>query len=86
MGNSLLDVCVFGRRAGAAAAAWAGSTHPGMPTLVHLDEWKHFRQEAGLSNGLPSPIILPDYTRKSAVTLLDHPAIAGQVDEHIHAT
>ncbi len=86
MGNSLLDVCVFGRRAGAAAATWAGSTHPGMPTLAHLDEWNHIRLEAGLSNGMSSPIILPDYTRKSAVTLLDHPAHpSGQTEGHIHA-
>jgi len=88
MGNSLLDVCVFGRRAGEAAAAWSAGARPGMPTLVHLDEWKHTRREAGLVNGFASPIILPDYTRKSAAVLLDHPAAvrrAGQVDEHIHA-
>jgi succinate dehydrogenase / fumarate reductase flavoprotein subunit len=84
MGNSLLDVCVFGRRAGVAAAAWSGSVRPGTPTLGHLVEWKQIRQEAGLTSGLPSPIILPDYTRKTAVTLLNHPAITQQVEEHVH--
>jgi aspartate oxidase len=55
MGNSLLDICVFGRRAGAAAAVWSTNACPGAPTLAHLDEWKHIRQEAGLSFGLAWP-------------------------------
>ena len=87
MGNSLLDICVFGRRAGAAAATWSVDAHPGTPTLAHLDEWKHIRQEAGLSHGLASPVILPDYTRKNAITLLGHPAIERHEepdDELVH--
>lgn len=62
MGNSLLDICVFGRRAGIAAAEYSSGVHPGIPTLNHLDQWMRERQEAGLTNGLPSPVILPDYT------------------------
>jgi aspartate oxidase len=85
MGNSLLDVCVFGRRAGAAAATWSRIVQPGTPTLKHLEEWKQIRREAGLRDGSSSPVILPDYTRKNAVTLLSHPAREEQVDEHIHA-
>src|SRR5574341_966520 len=54
MGNSLLDVCVFGRRAGVAAAAWSTAVQPGNPTLAHLDEWKKSRQEASLGYGLSS--------------------------------
>ena len=64
MGNSLLDICVFGRRAGAAAAAWARHAVPGQPALAHLARWEHARREAGLDGLQPSPIILPDYTRK----------------------
>jgi succinate dehydrogenase/fumarate reductase flavoprotein subunit len=64
MGNSLLDICVFGRRAGAAAAEWARAVQPGEPTLAHLAAWMHARQGAGLEDGSPSPVILPDYTRK----------------------
>jgi aspartate oxidase len=64
MGNSLLDVCVFGRRAGRTAAAWSGSVQTGAPTLAHLAEWESLRQEAHLAGGAPSPLILPDYTRK----------------------
>jgi len=65
MGNSLLDICVFGRRAGAAAAQWACTAQPGKPTLAHLDQWKRSRQEAGVEDVPPSPLILPDYTRKN---------------------
>lgn len=64
MGNSLLDICVFGRRAGAAAAAWAQKTKPGRPSLAHLEAWTAARGEAGLKGGLPSPMVLPDYTRR----------------------
>jgi succinate dehydrogenase / fumarate reductase flavoprotein subunit len=64
MGNSLLDICVFGRRAGSTAAEWSLKVQPGSPTLVHLERWNEARAEAGLENGLPSPLILPDYTRK----------------------
>jgi succinate dehydrogenase/fumarate reductase flavoprotein subunit len=64
MGNSLLDICVFGRRAGMAAAAWAGQVEPGEPTLRHLEDWNLARDEAGLEITPPSPIVLPDYTLK----------------------
>jgi succinate dehydrogenase/fumarate reductase flavoprotein subunit len=64
MGNSLLDICVFGRRAGRAAAEWAHQVQPGQATLAHLEQWILERREAGLDNGQPSPVILPDYTRK----------------------
>ena len=63
MGNSLLDVCVFGRRAGRSAASWAHSVQPGIPTLAHLGRWERARQAAGLESEAPSPTILPDYTR-----------------------
>jgi succinate dehydrogenase/fumarate reductase flavoprotein subunit len=69
MGNSLLDICVFGRRAGVAAANWALSHQPGSPSLRHLDAWLHARHEAGLEDGAPSPVVLPDYTRKEATIL-----------------
>ncbi|HLE30934.1 MAG TPA: FAD-binding protein [Anaerolineales bacterium] len=64
MGNSLLDICVFGRRAGVAAAEWAHHAQPGSPTLAHLERWEQARREAGPDGLKPSPVILPDYTRK----------------------
>ena len=63
MGNSLLDICVFGRRAGLAAADWARCVQPGRPTLKHLEDWIHARREVNLEDILPSPVILPDYRR-----------------------
>jgi succinate dehydrogenase/fumarate reductase flavoprotein subunit len=61
MGNSLLDICVFGRRAGTAAALYAQTAAPGEPSLQHMVAWEKARQEAGLEDGLPSPVIFPDY-------------------------
>jgi len=66
MGNSLLDVCVFGRRAGKAAAAWSQQVTLGKPTLQHLIAWEVLRQEAGLPESNPTPVILPDYTVKTS--------------------
>jgi len=63
MGNSLLDICVFGRRAGAAAASWAQQAAIGRRALDHVAAWDKARREAGLTEGIPSPVILPDYTR-----------------------
>lgn len=65
MGNSLLDITVFGRRAGASAADYARAHQPGGLTLEHLRVWKREREQAGLDDGRPAPILLPDYTRRS---------------------
>lgn len=62
MGNSLLDICVFGRRAGQAAAGWAAQAQPGAPTLAHLEHWLTAQQEAGIESQVFTPVILPDYT------------------------
>lgn len=64
MGNSLLDICVFGRRAGVAAADWSRKAQPGRPTLAHLEEWEKTWVEAGLNGRQPSPMLLPDYTHR----------------------
>ncbi len=64
MGNSLLDVCVFGRRAGVTAGRYFKEAKPGEPTLAHLDAWKKERDEAGINSILRTPILLPDYSRK----------------------
>lgn len=65
MGNSLLDICVFGRRSGRAAAEYAHQAEPGKPTLLHLERWMQERLEAGLEDDLFSPILLPDYTESA---------------------
>jgi succinate dehydrogenase/fumarate reductase flavoprotein subunit len=63
MGNSLLDVCVFGRRAGVAAAAYIPGVKLGAPNLLHVAAWNKELDEAGLDGKIKSPILLPNYTR-----------------------
>jgi succinate dehydrogenase/fumarate reductase flavoprotein subunit len=65
MGNSLLDVCVFGRRAGLSAAEYQKTAKPGSPTLEHVKTWNREMDEAGLNGALQSPVLLPKYTRQS---------------------
>ncbi len=63
MGNSLLDVCVFGRRAGVAAAAYFPGVTLGAPNLAHVAAWNKELDDAGLNGKIHSPILLPNYTR-----------------------
>jgi succinate dehydrogenase / fumarate reductase flavoprotein subunit len=63
MGNSLLEVTVFGRRAGVAAAERAKEVSLGTLTLEHVDAWEQELEAANLNGDLSSPVLLPDYTR-----------------------
>ena len=63
MGNSLLDVCVFGRRAGRTAGRQFRDVHLGRLTLAHVAAWEKQLAEAGIETDVQSPLILPDYTR-----------------------
>jgi succinate dehydrogenase / fumarate reductase flavoprotein subunit len=67
MGNSLLDVIVFGRRAGIAAANVA-KERTGDPQLglTHVEHWRKDLQSKGLASEVKSPLLLPDYTRKAS--------------------
>jgi succinate dehydrogenase / fumarate reductase flavoprotein subunit len=62
MGNSLLDIIVFGRDAGKAAAAKAKSVNVGALTLAHMEAFDAQRKEAGLETDAVSPKLLPTYT------------------------
>ncbi len=62
MGNSLLDIIVFGRDAGKAAAAKAKDVTVGALTLAHIDAFEAERQAAGLEGDTISPKLLPTYT------------------------
>lgn len=64
MGNSLLDIIVFGRNAGKQAAQKAKTVQPRALTLDHLEEYHTLRAQAAIENGTLSPLLLPDYTRK----------------------
>ena len=65
MGNSLLDIFVFGRRAARRAALRAKEVRLGPLSLDHVRAYNRQVEEAGISNGRVSPMILPDYTPKS---------------------
>jgi len=63
MGNSLLDVLVFGRRAGLRAAEYARSNKPGVAvTLKHVEAFNREVDEAGIKGARTAPILLPDYS------------------------
>ena len=64
MGNSLLDIIVFGRNAGRNAGNRAKETEIGSPCLSHLDRFAGQLAEAGLTSDAVSPVLLPDYVRK----------------------
>jgi succinate dehydrogenase / fumarate reductase flavoprotein subunit len=63
MGNSLLDICVFGRRAGRTAGQQFRDVQPGKLTLAHVAAWEKELAEAGIETDVQSPLILPDYVR-----------------------
>ena len=63
MGNSLLDVLVFGRRAGASAAENAKSIKKNsQATFNHLKEFDKELKKANITDPMTGPIILPEYT------------------------
>ena len=64
MGNSLLDIIVFGRSAGINAAAKAKNVTVGELTLKHIEKFENEITEAGIDTDKVSPKLLPDYTNK----------------------
>lgn len=63
MGNSLLDIIVFGRNAGKAAAAKAKETELGTLTLEHIYKYADELKAAGVETDDVSPLLLPKYAR-----------------------
>ena len=61
MGNSQLDLYVFGRRAGRFAAERAKKASVGKLTLSHLDRYEKMLAEAGVETERRAPILLPEY-------------------------
>ena len=64
MGNSLLDIIVFGRNAGRNAGEKSKSVTIGALTLSHVAAFEEERSAAGIETDTLSPRLLPDYTRK----------------------
>jgi succinate dehydrogenase / fumarate reductase flavoprotein subunit/L-aspartate oxidase len=66
MGNSLLDLMVFGKRSGLTAAVRAAAMPQGKLTIGHLRKFRAEAKKHGSANGIVSPMILPPYTRKES--------------------
>ncbi len=64
MGNSLLDIIVFGRTAGRNAGKKSAQIKPGKLTLAHIAAFDEQRKAAGIVTDAVSPKLLPDYRRK----------------------
>ncbi|MBQ1991210.1 MAG: FAD-binding protein, partial [Clostridia bacterium] len=64
MGNSLLDIIVFGRSAGKNAAAKAKDVTVGKLTLDHVTSFEKEIEDANITTENVSPKLLPDYRRK----------------------
>jgi succinate dehydrogenase / fumarate reductase flavoprotein subunit len=64
MGNSLLDIIVFGRNAGKYASEKAKSVKVGKLTLSHVNDFNKELKEAGVNTGKLSPQLLPSYKRQ----------------------
>ncbi len=65
MGNSLLDIIVFGRDAGKSAAAKSQSVSVGKLTLSHVKSFQHMLEEAGIATEVVSPKLLPTYNSQN---------------------
>ena len=61
MGNSLLDIIVFGRTAGQNAADKAKEIKPGKLTLDHLKAYEEELKNVGIEPEVLSPKLLPHY-------------------------
>ncbi|MFQ5587586.1 MAG: FAD-binding protein [Nitrospiria bacterium] len=64
MGNSLLDIIVYGKRAGSAASKRAAQADFGSLTLNHLAPFEEERKTAGVVSNVVSPMLFPDYVNK----------------------
>ena len=63
MGNSLLDIIVFGRNAGKAAAARAKEITLGQMNLDHVAAYAAELEKANATEEGVSPLLLPQYAR-----------------------
>ena len=64
MGNSLLDIIVFGRSAGRNAGEKSKSVKAGKLTLDHVNRFEAEAEAAGIHSDIVSPKLLPNYARK----------------------
>lgn len=65
MGNSLLDLMVFGRRAGTTAAERLPTMRQGKLTLEHLVRFREDARQKGIGSDGLSPMLFPSYGKKA---------------------
>ncbi len=70
--NSLLDIFVFGRRAGRAMAQRVGEVELGRPSLDHVQSQARLLTEMGIASDMVSPLLLPDYRFEKALSTVQH--------------
>ena len=64
MGNSLLDIIVFGRAAGISAGEKVNKLKPGKLTLEHIKAYHQQLDKIKAKSKAKAPILLPDYSRE----------------------
>jgi succinate dehydrogenase / fumarate reductase flavoprotein subunit len=68
----LVDIFVFGRRAGSHAADNVKDVVMGRTTLDHVTAYNNALKKAHISSLTTSPMLLPDYRFEKALTTVDH--------------
>ncbi|MDP3221488.1 MAG: L-aspartate oxidase, partial [Deltaproteobacteria bacterium] len=71
MGNALLELVAFGRRAGAAAARRAETPPTGPIGVTHLSDWQRALIAAGLPLEARAPRLFPPYSNFDLEAALD---------------
>jgi len=67
MGNALLEIICFGRRAGKSAAESSYGRGHKKVTIEHLSRLRRELTHAGMSMERKSPILFPDYAKRGEV-------------------
>ena len=70
--NSLVDIFVFGRRAGREMAEKVKDVKVGRLSLDHIRAYDETLKEAGIVSETRSPLLLPDYRFEKALTTVEH--------------
>lgn len=70
MGNSLLEISVFGRATGIHAASKVKKTKIGKLTLDHVASFNEASATAGIASKIKTPILFPDYRTEDTLKRL----------------
>jgi len=79
--NSLVDIFVFGRKAGTSASQKYEKSKIGKLTLNHVKTYNELLVKNGIDTGSVSPMLLPDYRFEKALTKVQHIRNNSEVDD-----